>query len=154
MSLQPIIILCLTLTTLLVLCAVVTLLLYRRSPKRWYWLASAAIDGFIAYFLYDGLLGFFGLSRPLALILSLVLAGLLYAVAILLYRRSGVVSTRQWYVLIGVFAAVLLIFALLFVLLDFFVPGSSLGLGLVAGLAPLVAYQSIISALGQRSRTR
>ncbi len=152
MSLQPIIILCLTLTTLLVLCAVVTLLLYRRSPKRWYWLASAAIDGFIAYFLYDGLLGFFGLSRPLALILSLVLAGLLYAVAILLYRRSGVVSTRQWYVLIGVFAAVLLIFALL----DFFVPGSSLGLGLVPGLAPLVAYLSFIPALAswQRSRTR
>jgi len=144
MSLQLLVILGLILATLLVLCAVVTLLLYRRSPKTWYWPATAIIGGVIAYLLYDSLLIYSGLSRRLAIILSLVLAGLLYAVTLLLYRRSGVMSTKAWYVYIGVFVALLLFFALI----DFFVPGSS------PGVAPLVAFVSFIPALWQRSRTR
>lgn len=151
MSLQLLVILGLILATLLLLCAVVTLLLYRRSPKTWYWLASAFIGGAIAYLLYDGLLSYSGLSRHLALILSLVLAGLLYAVALLLYRRSGVMSRKAWYVCIGVFVAILLFFTLV----DFFVPGS-LGLGPSPspGLAPYVAYLTLIFGWWQRSRTR
>jgi len=47
MNSQLVIILGLTLTTLL--CAVVTLLLYRRSPEQWYWLMSALIGGAIAF---------------------------------------------------------------------------------------------------------
>jgi hypothetical protein len=119
MSLHLTLILGLVLATLL--CAVVTLLLYRRSPKTWYWLASATIGGFIAYLLYDGLLSFSGISQQLALIPSLVLAALLYALYPLLYHRIGIrtftiqkpMSTKGWYAYIGTVVAILLFFGLL-----------------------------------------
>src|SRR2546425_5110581 len=77
------VLLSLTLASLLwPLCAGITLLLYRRSPKRWYWVASAVIGGMIAYVLYDGLLGFSGLNPQLSIIFSVVLGALLFAVAI------------------------------------------------------------------------
>lgn len=146
MSSQLIIILGLTLATLL--CAVVTVLLYRRSAKQWYWFVSALIGGAIAFVpLYQGLLGFSGISQQPALILSLVLAALIYGVAILLYRRSGA-STKEWYVFIGAVIAVLLFFALL----GFFVGAAS-----TSG-APWVAYVgSLITlewSLWRRARTR
>ena len=145
MSSQLIIILGLSLATLL--CAVVTVLLYRRSAKQWYWFASALIGGAIAFLpLYQGLLGFFSISQQLASILSLVLATLIYAVAILLYRRSGV-STRQWYVFSGAGVAVLLFFALL----NFFIGAHS-----IITVLPWGAYVGSLFALWPwlRSRTR
>src|SRR5215467_2570073 len=120
MSSQLFIILGLTLATLL--CAVVTVLLYRQSAKHWYWFAGALLGGAIAFLpLYLGLLGFFGISQQLTSILSFVLATLIYAVALLLYRRSGV-STRQWYAFSGSGVAVLIFFAFL----NFFVGDHSI----------------------------
>jgi asparagine N-glycosylation enzyme membrane subunit Stt3 len=132
------------LATLLLLCAVVTVILYRRSPQTWYWYASAVMGVVIAALLYDGLLGFSGISQPLSLILSLVLAGLLLAVAALLYRRSGV-STKAWYGYLAVVGALLLFLGLL----EFFAPGSTW-----SGLALFVGSLSIISVLWRRTRTR
>ena len=90
------------------LCAGVTLLLYRRSPKRRYWYASAAIGGIL---LCCDLLYFSAISQQLALILSFVLAVLISVVAILLYQRSGA-STKEWYAYIGAGFAFLLFFGL------------------------------------------
>jgi hypothetical protein len=146
MSLQLFVILGLSLATLL--CAVVTVYLYRRSPKAWYWYASANLGAAIAPLLYQPLLGFFGISLQFSLILSLVLGGLLFAVAALLYRRSGV-STKAWYAYIGALVALLLFFTLL----DFFVPGSW-GLGMSPWPALFAGSISIIGVLWRRSRTR
>ena len=143
MGSQLIIILGLALATLL--CAVVTVLLYRRSARQWYWLASAFIGGAIAFEpLYQVLLGFFGITQQLTLIFSLVLGALIYTVAIFLYRRSGV-STRQWYAFSGGALAVLLFFALP----DFFVDFHA---GIRA--LPWGAYVGSLFALWQRSKTR
>ena len=139
MSFQLIIILGLTLVTLL--CAVVTVFLYRRSPKKGYWFASALIGGIIAFLpLYQILLGFFGISQQLTLILSLGLGALIYAIAILLYRRSGV-STRQLYSFSGIVVACLLFLALF----GFFVDAH-----LVIAVAPWAAYVGSLFALRKR----
>ena len=121
MSPQLLALLGLALVTLL--CAVLMLVLYRHSPKTWYWLATATIGGIIAYVLYAELLHFSGISQQLALILSLVLAALLYAVYPLLIRRIGrsnfsittqkPISTKGWYIYIGTVVAILLFFGLL-----------------------------------------
>ena len=129
------------------LCAVITLFLYRRSPRTWYWFASAVIGGIIAYVLYSELLRSSGISQQFALILSLVLAALLYAVSIFLYRRSGI-STKTWYATIGTAIAILLFFAFV----GFFLPGF-LGL-LMPQFVTYAAYWNIIFTLWQRSRTR
>lgn len=143
MSLQLFVILGLSLATLL--CAVVTVYFYRRSPKAWYWFASADLGVVFASLLYQTLLGFSGISLQFSLILSLVLAGLLFAVAALLYRRSGV-STKAWYAYIGALVALLLFIAFL----DFLAPGSWGS----PWLAPFVASLSIFNVLWRRSRTR
>lgn len=145
------VLLSLTLASLLwPLCAVVTLLLYRRSPKRWYWLASAIIGGIIAYVLYDDLLGFSGIIQQLAIIFSVVLGALLFAgaiTALLLYHNRGMSMMKKGgLAIIGTVVAVLLFLGLL-------------GLGVVVGIAamreaPELAYTFIIFGLWQHSRTR
>jgi hypothetical protein len=63
------------------------------------------------------------------LIVGLVLAALLYAVAMLLYRRRGM-STQRWYTTIGTAIVTLIVFA---VLGSIFLP--EYGAGTLAALA-------------------
>jgi uncharacterized membrane protein YhaH (DUF805 family) len=49
--------------------------------------------------------------QPVLTVLLLVLLALLYAVALLIYRRRGM-STKRWYTLLGIFSVVLLLLVL------------------------------------------
>ncbi len=77
------------------------------------------------------------------LIIGLVLAALLYAVAVLLYRRKGM-SGRKWYATIGACIVALLFFALL----GFFGILSQITTAIIA---PFVAVLSLVPALRWRS---
>lgn len=70
------------------------------------------------------------------LIFGLVLAALLYAVAMLLYRRK--MSTKRWYTTIGTAIVTLLVFALLgSIFPDQAGPGTVAALAIISGVVTI-----------------
>jgi amino acid transporter len=70
------------------------------------------------------------------LIVGLVLAALLYAVAMLLYRRRGM-STQRWYTTIGTAIVTLLVFALLGSIFPEYGAGTLAALAVITGVVTL-----------------
>jgi hypothetical protein len=88
------------------------------------------------------------MNLPPILIVGLVLAALLYAVAMLLYRRRGM-STQRWYTTIGTAIVTLLVFALLGSIFP-----SAVGAGTLAALAIIGAAITLGFAWLRRPQTR
>jgi ABC-type iron transport system FetAB permease component len=82
------------------------------------------------------------------LIVGLVVAALLYVVAMLLYRRRGM-STQRWYTTIGTAIVTLLVFALLGSIFP-----SEVGAGTLAALAIIGAAVTLGFAWLRRPQTR
>lgn len=70
------------------------------------------------------------------LIVGLVLAALLYAVAMLLYRRRGM-STQRWYTTIGTAIVTLIVFALLGSIFPVYGAVTLAALAIIAGAVTL-----------------
>jgi hypothetical protein len=70
------------------------------------------------------------------LIFGLVLAALLYAIAMLLYRRRGM-STQRWYTTIGTAIVTLIVFAVLGSIFPEYGAGILAALAIIAGAITL-----------------
>jgi amino acid transporter len=76
------------------------------------------------------------MNLPPILIVGLVLAALLYAVAMLLYRRRGM-STQRWYTTIGTAVVTLVVFALLGSIFPEYGAATLAALAIIAGAVTL-----------------